>query len=138
VIRLEDYIMRRPLAYLGGLLLIIWGISHIIPTNNVIKGFGPISADNVHIIAMEWINEGFTLIFLGLLSIAVTVINDNKSKVSKLVYILTFIMLLAMSVLSLFTGFRVDFLPFKLCPLIFMISALLIVQGAYSGREKTN
>jgi uncharacterized membrane protein YwaF len=130
--------MRRPLAYLGGLLLIIWGISHIIPTNNVIKGFGPISADNVHIIAMEWINEGFTLIFLGLLSIAVTVINDNKSKVSKLVYILTFIMLLAMSVLSLFTGFRVDFLPFKLCPLIFMISALLIVQGAYSGREKTN
>jgi uncharacterized membrane protein YwaF len=87
---------------------------------------------------MEWINEGFTLIFLGLLSIAVTVINDNKSKVSKLVYILTFIMLLAMSVLSLFTGFRVDFLPFKLCPLIFMISALLIVQGAYSGREKTN
>ena len=130
--------MRRPLAYLGGLLLIIWGISHIIPTNNVIKGFGPISADNVHIIAMEWINEGFTLIFLGLLSIAVTLINDNKSKVSKLVYILTFIMLLAMSVLSLFTGFRVDFLPFKLCPLIFMISALLIVQGAFSGREKTN
>ena len=130
--------MRRPLAYLGGLLLIIWGISHIIPTNNVIKGFGPISADNVHIIAMEWINEGFTLIFLGLLSIAVTLINDNKSKVSKLVYILTFIMLLAMSVLSLFTGFRVDFLPFKLCPIIFMISALLIVQGAFSGREKTN
>jgi hypothetical protein len=138
VIRLEDYIMRRPLAYLGGLLLIIWGISHIIPTNNVIKGFGPISADNVHIIAMEWINEGFTLIFLGLLSIAVTLINDNKSKVSKLVYILTFIVLLAMSVLSLFTGFRVDFLPFKLCPLIFMISALLIVQGAYLKREKTN
>jgi hypothetical protein len=130
--------MRRLLAYLGGLLLIIWGISHIIPTNNVIKGFGPISADNVHIIAMEWINEGLTLIFLGLLSIAVTLINDNKSKVSKLVYILTFIMLLAMSVLSLFTGFRVDFLPFKLCPLIFMISALLIVQGAYLKIEKTN
>jgi hypothetical protein len=97
--------MRKLLVYFGGLLLVIWGISHLIPTNNVIKGFGLISVDNVHIIKMEWINEGFTLIFLGLLSIAVTLINDNKSKVSGLVYIQTFIILLAMSVLSLFTGF---------------------------------
>jgi hypothetical protein len=130
--------MRKLLVYLGGLLSIIWGISHLIPTNNVIKGFGPISADNVHIINMEWINEGFTLIFLGLLSIAVTLINDNKSKVSGLVYLLTFMMLLAMSVLSLFTGFRVDFLPFKLCPLIFMISGFFIVQGAFFKKEKVN
>jgi uncharacterized membrane protein YwaF len=130
--------MRKMLVYFGGLLLVIWGISHLIPTNNVIKGFGPISVDNVHIIAMEWITEGFALIFLGLLSIAVTFISDNKNTVSGVVHILTFIMLLTMSVLSLFTGFRVDFLPFKLCPLIFMISGLMIVQGAFSEREKTN
>jgi hypothetical protein len=39
--------------------------------------------------------------------------------------------LLALALVSLFTGFRVAFLPFRLCPLIFAVSAALIAVGAW-------
>ena len=123
--------MRKLFVYIGGLLSVIWGISHLFPTANVVRGFGSISSDNLQIITMEWINEGFTLIFVGLLVIIVTLISKGDNKVTKAVYILAFMMLIAMSVLSIFTGFKIDFLPFKLCPVIFTISGLLILQGSF-------
>ena len=128
--------MRKLLVYLGGLTVMIWGVAHLFPTGNVIKGFGNITADNVLIIRMEWINEGLTLIFMGLLTIICTILNNSETRVIKAVYVLTFSMLLAMSILSLNTGFKINFLPFKLCPLIFTVSGLLILQGVRSG--KTN
>ncbi len=126
--------IQKLLIYIGGLLTIVWGIAHLFPTNNVIKGFGNISIDNVRIIKMEWINESLILIFIGLLAIAVRMVNEINCNVARTVYILIFIMLAAMSVLSLYTGFKIDFLPFKLCPLIFTISGLLILQGAFNYR----
>jgi len=128
--------MKKFLVCMGGLLTIIWGIAHLIPTEKVIKGFGNITADNIRIIRMEWINEGLTLIFMGLLTIICTILNNSENRVIKAVYVLTFSMLLAMSVLSLNTGFKINFLPFKLCPLIFTVSGLLILQGVRFG--KTN
>jgi hypothetical protein len=127
--------MRKILIYSGGFLAIIWGIAHLIPTKSVVKGFGNISVDNVNIIRMEWINEGFTLIFLGSLTIITSMISDSDSKVVKTVYFLTFIMLSAMSILSLFTGFKIDYLPFKLCPVIFTAAGLLILQGAFARNK---
>jgi hypothetical protein len=126
--------MKKLFVYLGGTLAMIWGVAHLYPTGNVIKGFGNITADNVHIIRMEWINEGLTLIFIGLLTIICTILNDDETRVIKAVYLLTFLMLISMSVLSLFTGFKIDFLPFRLCPLIFTVSGLLILQGIRSGK----
>jgi hypothetical protein len=37
--------------------------------------------------------------------------------------------LLALAIVSLFTGFKVKFLPFRLCPFILTISAALIFVG---------
>ncbi len=73
--------------------------------------------------------EGFTLIFIGILVIAVTWTGQVESKVVKTVYLIVFLMLVAMAALSAFTGFKIDFLPFKLCPFIFMISGILIAGG---------
>jgi len=128
--------LRKILVYTGGLMTIIWGIAHILPVNNVVKGFGNISADNIQIIRMEWLIEAFALIFIGLLVIVVTKIGDDKCKTVKSVYIMTFLMLIAMSVLSLFTGFNIGFLPYKLCPVIFTASGILILQGAFQRGEK--
>ena len=80
---------------------------------------------------MEWITEGMTLIFLGLLTVIVTKI-ETESKLSRIFLLSIAFMLFSMAVLSLFTGFRVDFLPFKLCPLIFSASAILILIGIKS------
>jgi hypothetical protein len=125
---------QKLFIYLGGLLTIIWGIAHLFPTNSVIKGFGNISVDNFRIIKMEWINESLVLIFIGLLAISVRMVNEINCNVAKTVYVLIFLMLAAMSILSLYTGFKIDFLPFKLCPLILTISGLLILQGAFNYR----
>jgi hypothetical protein len=129
-------IMRKILVYTGGILTITWGITHILPLGNVVKGFGNISADNVQIIKMEWLTEAFCLIFIGMLAIVVTTMGDYRNRAVRSVYIMTFLMLIAMSVLSLFTGFHIDFLPYKLCPLIFTTSGILILQGAFQRGAK--
>jgi hypothetical protein len=120
---------RETLVIIGGVLTAIWGVAHLFPTNSIVNGFGDISIDNRHIIRMEWINEGLTLIFIGLLVITVTLIKSSDRKVIKAVYVSSFIMLVAMAIVSLFTGFQVDFLPYQLCPLIFFVSGLFILQG---------
>jgi len=116
------------LFYLSSLLLIAWGVAHLFPTKNVVKGFGDISLDNQRVITMEWINEGATLIFIGALTAAVTLV-DPASLVARTVYWLAIIMLNALSIISLFTGFRVNFLPYRLCPIIFTGSSILILAG---------
>ncbi len=128
---------RNVLLYIGGILNIIWGTAHLFPTNNIVKGFGDITPDNKLIIRMEWINEGLTLIFIGLLVIIVTFFAKVRTRPIKMVYLLSFLMLLAMSILSLFTGFKIDYIPFKLCPVIFSLSGVLIVQKAF-GCDKTD
>jgi hypothetical protein len=122
---------RKLLIIIGGSLNILWGISHLFPTNSVMNSFGNISIDNKRIILMEWINEGFTLIFIGLLVLVVTIINKENNKTLRLVYIASSIMLFSMAILSLLTGFKVDFIAFKLCPIIFSLSGTLILQGAF-------
>lgn len=117
------------IIYLGSGLTILWGISHLIPTQNVVSGFGEISQDNRQIITMEWIVEGFSLILIGILVFVVTVI-DPHVLISKAVYITSSIGLLGLALIALFTGFKVKFLPFKLCPFILTTSAVLILIGA--------
>jgi hypothetical protein len=114
--------------YLGAVLPAFWGIAHLFATKSVVEGFGDISIDNKHIITMEWIVEGVSLLFMGLLVATVTFIGP-LSIVSRAVYILSVLGLLVLAMVSLFTGFKVNFMPYKLCPLIFTISAVLIFIG---------
>jgi hypothetical protein len=118
------------LLYTASFFLVFWGIAHLFPTRSVVAEFADISIDNQRIVAMEWINEGATLIFMGILVAAVTWI-DHTGTVSKTVYRLSFLMLNAMSVISLFTGFKINFLPYKLCPVIFSGVSILIIFGCY-------
>jgi len=118
------------LLYVGAGLTAIWGIAHLFPTSSVVKGFGEISADNKKIITMEWIVEGVSLIFIGTLVALVTVVNPLND-VSLAVYMCSVISLIVLALVSIFTGFKVKFLPFRLCPFIFTISAVLILVGTF-------
>ncbi|MDD9971716.1 MAG: hypothetical protein OXR73_36065 [Myxococcales bacterium] len=93
------------------------------------SGFGAISEDNRRIITMEWIIEGVALIFLGVLVAVVTRI-DPQSAIARAVQVSSAAMLLVLAVISAFTGFRIAFLPFRICPFLFTTSALLILAGA--------
>jgi hypothetical protein len=113
----------------GSITLIIWGTAHLFPTKSVIKGFGDISIDNKNIMRMEWITEGFSLIFAGTLVLLTTIIGDNESITSRIVYMASSVFLFSMAILSFLTGYKVNFLPYKLCPFIFSISGTLILIG---------
>ena len=116
------------LLIISSVLLVGWGTAHLFPTRNVVRGFGEISMDNQHIIRMEWINEGATLIFLGTLIFVLSLI-DRTATISRVVYWCVFGFLNVLSVISLFTGFRVNFIPYKLCPVIFTSASVLILLG---------
>ena len=107
-----------------------WGAAHLFATKSVVNGFGDISLDNKRIITMEWIVEGVALVFIGAIVLAATLI-DRTSDVSKAVYLLSFVMLNVLSAVSLKTGFKVGFVPFKLCPVIFTAASILILLGVY-------
>jgi hypothetical protein len=116
------------LLYIGSFLPFAWGVSHLFPTRNIVKGFGEISIDNRRIVAMEWITEGVALIFIGILVALVTYIDQN-SEISQVVYWTSFAVLNVLSLVSSFTGFRISFFLFKLCPFIFTGSSILILLG---------
>ena len=116
------------LLYVGAALTSFWGIAHLFPTKSVVEGFGEITLDNRRIITMEWIAEGISLIFIGVLVAAVTLV-DPLSAVSKVVYVLSSMGLVALAIVSVFTGYEVNFIAFKLCPFIFTGSAVMIFVG---------
>lgn len=120
--------MNQIFLYIGSALPLFWGISHLFPTKNVVKDFGDISTDNKHIITMEWIVEGVSLIFTGILCAAITYI-DYTTWISQIVFVISATYLFIMAIVSLFTGFKINFLPFRLCPVIFSASAICLILG---------
>ena len=100
------------------------------PTKSVVKGFGDISPDNRRIITMEWIAEGVALMSVAAFVVVATAVG-HETAVASGVYAIAMATLLMMAAVSLFTGFKVAFLPFRLCPVIFTVSALLIGLGAW-------
>jgi hypothetical protein len=118
------------LVYIAAAVTCAWGIAHLFATRGVVAGFGELTTDNRRIITMEWIVEGVALISLGSLVAAVTAV-DGSSSASFAAYAVAIATLAVLAVVSLFTGFRVAFLPFRLCPFIFGASALLIAAGAW-------
>ena len=122
--------INQIMLYAGSAFILFWGVAHLVPTRSVVSGFGEISADNKRIITMEWIIEGVALIFLGSI-IAIVTAFDHTSSISLAVYISTAVVLVVLALVSLLTGFKISFLPFKLCPLIFITSAVLIGLGGF-------
>jgi hypothetical protein len=73
------------LLYIAAAILIVWGVAHIVPTSNVVAGFGPLSKDNRINITMEWVAEGLALVFVGLLVLLVTITAGPNDPVASLV-----------------------------------------------------
>ena len=116
------------LLFVASALCAIWGVAHLFATRGVVSGFGEISIDNKRVITMEWVVEGIALISIGAF-VATATWTDAASVVSGGVYAVAILALLALALVSLLTGFKIAFLPYRLCPFIFGLSALLILVG---------
>jgi hypothetical protein len=119
--------MNTGLLYLGAAVIGVWGIAHIAAVRPVVAGFGALSSDNRRILVMEWTAEGLAMVFVGLLVGLVTLVVGAEAGASVLVYRLSAGMLLAMALVSAFTGARTSVLPMRLCPFVKSAVAVLFV-----------
>lgn len=117
------------LIYIGGIIITLWGIGHLFPKKEVVNGFGQLTKDNRLIITMEWLAEGLTLIFIGVLSLLVVSNAAPGDKIAYIVYLALATMLAAMAGLSFFTGFKTSIVPIKACPFVKLTVALLFILG---------
>ena len=122
--------LNQILLYVGSGIIFLWGVGHIMPTRSVVNDFGDISRDNRLIITMEWIAEGITLCFIGILVVLVTVFGGLENEVTHIVIRASAVMLVVLAFLSSATGARTSVTPMKLCPRIKSGVALLYVLGA--------
>lgn len=115
--------------YIGSGIVFLWGAAHLFPTRNIVKGFGDISDDNRRIITMEWIAEGVALLFAGVLPAVVTIL-DPDGRTSTIVCLLTAGFLTVMALVAFCVGRKTSIIPIKVCPLILLVSAVLLVLGS--------
>ena len=118
------------MLYADSIITLVWGVAHIVPTKSVVKGFGPTSEENRRIITMEWVAEGATLCFIGLLTLLVTSFAGPQGPLATIVCRVSPGMLIAMAVLTALTGARTSIVPIKVCPIIKAVAAVLFLVGS--------
>lgn len=117
------------LAYIAGGLVGVWGVSHAIPTQQVVAGFEPISRDNRRVLIQEWLAEALTMWGLTGLVIAATVVASD-APVTHWVYRLVAALLVGLAVLTGLTGARTAVIWFKICPVLLTTSAVMLVMAS--------
>ncbi len=117
------------LAYAAAGLIGLWGVAHAVPTRRVVAGFAPLSTDNRRILVQEWLAESITMWAAAALVIAVTAVNGGGN-VTDWVYRIVAGLLVALAVLTAFTGARTAVLWFKVCPALFATSAALLLAAS--------
>ena len=112
-------------------IVFLWGVSHIIPTKQVVAGFGDISQDNRRIITMEWVAEGLSFMFVAALIVAVTWSGDTLEAAEDLVYRVSSGFLLTIGVWTAMTGARTGVIWFKACPVVMSVSSGLLIAASF-------
>ena len=122
--------MSEALIYAASAMVAVWGVAHLFATRGVIAGFGELKADNRLIIAMEWVVEGVAFIATATF-VAVATAIQPEAAVTSAIYAVAVATLVVLAIVSLFTGFRIAFLPFRLCPFVLGAAAAMIAGGAW-------
>lgn len=122
--------LSNVLLYAGSISITLWGIGHIAPTRQVVAGFGTISEEHRRIITMEWVSEGLTLCFIGVLTLLMTLMAGPQNAIADIAYRACGVMLLMMAAWTLATGARTSITAIKLCPAVKAGVAILLFVGS--------
>ena len=122
--------MSAVLAYVAAVVVAAWGVAHVVPTRQVVAGFGPISADSRRVIVQEWLAEGFTMWGIAAMVIAATVAGGAAADVRAWVYRVAAALLVALGVLTAVTGARTPVVWFKVCPVVMAGAAVLLLVAS--------
>jgi hypothetical protein len=119
------------LLMIGSILIIGWGLFHLILTGRLVDYYKPIAEDKKRILAMEYVVEGFMLCFIGILVLLVTLSRDASSiSLSVRIYRLSAIMVAVMAVWTAVTGGRTPIVLIKICPVMKALIAILFFLGS--------
>ena len=117
-------------VYIGSIVITIWGIAHIIPTKSVVSGYGNLSVDNKRILIMEWVSEGLTLCFIGVLAFLTAALFGTSSAEARFLFRAFGVILLVMAFWTLITGARTPKVVFRICPIAKSAVAVLFFIGS--------
>ena len=123
--------MAAVLAYIGAALVAAWGLAHVMPTRQVLRGFEPITTDNRRIIAQEWLAEAFTMWGTAAIVIAATAAPGTAPDTRAWVYRTASALLVSLAALTAVTGARTPVIWFKICPVLLAAAALLLLAASF-------
>jgi hypothetical protein len=122
--------MSDVLAYVAAAMVFFWGLSHIIPTRQVVAGFGDISEDSRYIITMEWVAEGLSFMFVGVLLAVVAWAGAAPESAEDLIYRVVPGFLLTIGVWTAMTGARTGVIWFRMCPVVMTVASALLIGAS--------
>jgi hypothetical protein len=122
--------MGTALAYVAAAVIAVWGLAHVIPTRQVVAGFGAIDADNRRIITQEWIAEGITMWGIATFVIVATAVT-GAGDIRAWVYRVAAGLLIAVGALTALTGARTRVAWFKVCPAVMAVAAGLLLTASF-------
>ena len=118
------------LVYVAGAVLVAWGAAHVIATRSVLSLYGDLSTDNRRVWVMEWVAEGFTHIFVGLLVVAVTAFEGAAGSGSAVVYRSCAAFELVLVGWTAATGARTPYVWYRICLVVLsLVAALLLIAS---------
>ena len=121
--------MSTTLAYVAAAVVAIWGLAHVIPTRQVVAGFGAISADSRRIITQEWLAEGLAMWGIAAFVISATAA-AGSGDLRVWVYRVAAALLVTVGALTAATGARTTVVWFKICPAVMAVAAGLLLAAS--------
>ncbi len=118
------------LHVVGSLILVLWGIAHVVPVRQVVRGFGSLSRDNKHIASSTWIAEGLALIFVGVVEGLVAAYGVQGGGLESKIAYAGAAFLLVLAGLDVATKARNPHLAMRLCPAILTSVAAAYIASA--------
>ncbi len=120
--------MADALAYIAAGAVALWGVAHVVPTRQVVRGFEPVTTDNRRILLQEWLAEAVTM--WGIATLIVTVTAVGGAPATAWVYRICAGVLVVLAVLTGLTGARTPVVWFKICPVLLTVSATLLLVAS--------
>ncbi len=120
------------LRVVGVVVLLLWGVAHILPLRSIVRGFGEVSASNRRIVVGLWLFEAMGLVFLAALVGLITYYGAFGDTLETTLVNAAVGFLYASALLGALTKARTASVPMRLCPWVvaavgtlFLLSNLL-------------
>jgi hypothetical protein len=119
------------LAYVAAGFVGLWGVAHVLPTAQVLRGFSDTSRDNRLVVTQEWVAEGMTMWFTAAVVVLAAALGGSHHALVDWLYRASAIMLIALAALTAVTGARTPVVFFKICPVLQSAAAAALVAASF-------